>query len=107
MQELDHNISAQIDALKKEVRNMFNISKTEKPSEKVNLIDSICRLGVSYHYENEIDEVMQYIHKSYVENGEITLEDNLCTLSVLFRLLRQQGFHVSPSMHQTYLDLFF
>jgi len=76
------------------------VTKTENPLEKVHLIDSICRLGVSYHFENEIEEVLQHIHKNYVENGEIIIfKDNLCSLAVLFRLLRQQGLHVSPSKH--------
>ena len=98
MQELDQNIAAQIVTLKDEVRNML-VSKTEMPLAKVTLIDSICRLGVSYHFENEIEEVLQHIHNSYVENGEIILEDSLYSLAVLFRVLRQHGFYVSPSIY--------
>lgn len=84
------------------------VAKSEKPFEKVKLIDSICRLGLSYHFEKEIDEVLQHIHKSYVENGEIILEDNLFSLAVLFRVLRQHGFYVSPSMngYNSYLFTF-
>jgi len=100
LQEVDHNMMAQIETLKSDVMNML-VSKTEKPLAKVHLIDSICRLGVSYHFEGEIEEVLQHIHKNYVENGEITYEDNLCTLAVLFRLLRQQGLHISPSIIPT------
>lgn len=107
MQELDQNIVTQIDTLKSHVRNML-VAKSEKPFEKVKLIDSICRLGLSYHFEKEIDEVLQHIHKSYVENGEIILEDNLFSLAVLFRVLRQHGFYVSPSMngYNSYLFTF-
>jgi len=77
---------------------------TEKLMTKVHLIDSITRLGVIYHFEHEIEEVLQHIHKNYVENEEITIfEDNICSLAVLFRLLRQQGLHVSPSIPSTYL----
>ncbi|RDX79585.1 putative terpene synthase 2, partial [Mucuna pruriens] len=93
--ELDQNIETQIETLKRDVSNML-VSKTEKPLAKVDLIDSICRLGVNYHFEHEIDQVLQHIHNNYVVNGEITLQDNLCSLAVLFRLLRQHGFHVSP-----------
>jgi len=83
------------------------VSKGEKPLTKVHLIDSICRLGLNYHFEDEIDEVLHDIHKNYVQNGEIiTFEDNICSLAVLFRLLRQQGPHVSPSMHSTHLHRF-
>ncbi|RHN51203.1 putative lyase [Medicago truncatula] len=101
--ELDQNIVTQIDTLKSHVRNML-VAKSEKPFEKVKLIDSICRLGLSYHFEKEIDEVLQHIHKSYVENGEIILEDNLFSLAVLFRVLRQHGFYVSPNVFTKFKD---
>ncbi|RDY12565.1 putative terpene synthase 2, partial [Mucuna pruriens] len=101
--ELDQNIETQIETLKREVSNML-VSKTEQPLAKVDLIDSICRLGVNYHFEHEIDQVLQHIHKNYVVNGEITLQDNLCSLAVLFRLLRQHGFHVSPLVFDKFKD---
>jgi hypothetical protein len=82
------------------------VSKIEKPLEKVHLIDSIIRLGVNYHFEDEIEEVLQHIYNDYVENGEITnFEDNLSSLAVLFRLLRQQGLYVSPSISSNLFTL--
>jgi hypothetical protein len=97
LQEFDQKLVAQIETLKSNARDML-VSKTEKSSAKIHLTDSICRLGLSYHFEHEIEQVLQHIQNNYVENGELTIEDNLCTISVLFRLLRQQGIHVSPSM---------
>ncbi|KAL2327954.1 hypothetical protein Fmac_021381 [Flemingia macrophylla] len=47
---------------------------------------------------------MQQIHKNYVENEEIIIEANLSSLAVLFRLLRQQGFHVSPDVFNKFKD---
>jgi len=103
LQELDQNMAARVETLKIDVKNML-VSKTEKPLAKIHLINSICRLGVNYHFEHEIEEVLLHIHNNYVKNGEIiTFEDNICSLAVLFRLLRQQGFHVSPSILSTYL----
>ncbi|XP_020209270.1 probable terpene synthase 2 isoform X2 [Cajanus cajan] len=81
------------------------VSKTENPLTKVDLIDSISRLGVNYHFEHEIDEVMQQIYKNYVVNGEINIEANLSTVAVLFRLLRQHGFHVSPIVLNKFKNL--
>lgn len=100
MQELDKNIGAKIETLKDEVRKML-LTKTENQLLKVKLIDTICRLGFSYHFEHEIGEVMQHIHKNYVENEEIILEDNVCSIAMFFRVLRQQGFRVSSSMHDS------
>jgi hypothetical protein len=103
LQELDQNIETQIETLKYDVRKMLvSKSEIEKPMEKVHLIDSICRLGLSYHFEHEIEQVLQHIHNNYVENGEITIQDNLCSLAMLFRLLRQQGLHISPSIYPSF-----
>ncbi|KAL2327941.1 hypothetical protein Fmac_021368 [Flemingia macrophylla] len=102
--ELDHNIGTQIETLKKEVSKMI-VSETHNPLAKVNLIDSISRLGVKYHFEHEIDEALQQIHKNYVVNGEIIIEANLGSLAVLFRILRQHGFHVSPLVFNKFKDL--
>ncbi|KAL2327942.1 hypothetical protein Fmac_021369 [Flemingia macrophylla] len=102
--ELDHNIGTQIETLKKEVSKMI-VSETHNPLAKVDLIDSISRLGVKYHFESEIDEALQQIHKNYVVNGEIIIEANLGSLAVLFRILRQHGFHVSPLVFNKFKDL--
>ncbi|CAJ2669832.1 unnamed protein product [Trifolium pratense] len=104
--ELDQNMLAQIEPLKKYVRDML-VLKTDNLMTKVHLIDSIFRLGLSYHFENEIEEVFQHeIHNNYVQNGEIITfeEDDLNSLAVLFRLLRQQGFHVSPNVFKKFKD---
>ncbi|XP_073221469.1 (-)-germacrene D synthase-like [Cicer arietinum] len=101
--ELDQNIAAEIDSLKNEVRNML-ATNNEKPFDKVKFVDSICRLGVGYHFEHEIDQVLQLIHKTYVVNGEIILEDNLHSLAVLFRVLRQRGLYVSPDVFKKFKD---
>ncbi|XP_045827317.1 probable terpene synthase 2 [Trifolium pratense] len=101
--EFDQNMVAQIETLKNDVKNML-VSKTENPLVKIYLIDSICRSGVSYHFEHEIEEILQHIHNNYVENGEITIEDNLGTIATLFRLLRQQGIHVSPNVFNKFKD---
>ena len=81
--------------LKEEVRKMLAFP-TKNLVTKMNLIDSIQRLGVSYHFELEIDHILRQIHDTYVENGVITLEEDLHTLALLFRLLRQHGHRVSP-----------
>lgn len=48
-------VRKQLQELKKEVRSMF--ATIVKSSEKQNLIDSIQRLGLSYHFDDEIDVV--------------------------------------------------
>ncbi|OIW15246.1 hypothetical protein TanjilG_17566 [Lupinus angustifolius] len=96
--------SPEIETLKEEVRSML-LSTVEKPLTKVDLIDSICRLGMQYHFEYEIEQVLQDTYKNYVENGEIIVEGNLDTLALIFRLLRQEGFMVSPNVFNKFRDV--
>ncbi|CAL0323289.1 unnamed protein product [Lupinus luteus] len=96
--------SPEIETLKKEVTSML-LSTIEKSLTKVDLIDSICRLGLQYHFENDIEQVLQYIHNNYVENGEIIVEGNLRTVALIFRLLRQEGFVVSPNVFNKFRDV--
>nr|QHU78612.1 monoterpene synthase [Albizia julibrissin] len=93
--EVPDKMEVQSKMLKEEVRKML-VLPTKNLEAKMNLIDSIQRLGVSYHFELEIDDILQQIHDTYVENDVITLEEDLHTLALLFRLLRQHGHRVSP-----------
>ncbi|KAE9592954.1 putative lyase [Lupinus albus] len=94
----------QIIILKEKVRMMLVPAKEKalRPLIVANLIDLIQRLGLHYHFECEIEEVLQQIYNNYVENGIITLNEDLHSLSLLFRLLRQQGYHISSV---TYMHL--
>jgi (-)-germacrene D synthase len=53
----------QVQELKEKVRKML-IALIENPSQKLNFINAIQRLGVSYHFEIEIQEILQQFHKS-------------------------------------------
>ncbi|KAK3421192.1 hypothetical protein EUGRSUZ_H04978 [Eucalyptus grandis] len=74
-----------IEKLKGEVRKMLT-SAMDKPSQKLNLIDQIQRLGLAYHFEIEIDEQLEQIHRSYFEFHCGDNDNNLHTTALLFRL---------------------
>ncbi|KAL3730994.1 hypothetical protein ACJRO7_027940 [Eucalyptus globulus] len=61
-------------------------SAMDKPSQKLNLIDQIQRLGLAYHFEIEIDEQLEQIHRSYFEFHYGDNDNNLHTTALLFRL---------------------
>ena len=95
----------QVQRLKEEVGKLL-MDPIDKPSQKLELIDAIQRLGVSYHFESEIDEILQQIYKDH--HNEVGQEDNgsLYTVALRFRLLRQQGYNI-PSGKSSLFDLLF
>ncbi|CAI0440735.1 unnamed protein product [Linum tenue] len=93
------------EALKEEVRSMVTENHVAI-SEKLRLIDAIQRLGVGYHFETEIEEALESV---YVLRGESFIEDHyndddLYHAALWFRLLRQQGFRVSPDGFRKFMD---
>ncbi|ESW05009.1 hypothetical protein PHAVU_011G144000 [Phaseolus vulgaris] len=63
---------------------------------KLNFIDSVQRLGVSYQFEHEIDSVLSQIYDiSTKDNNIIAHSDHLYQTTLLFRLLRQHGYRIS------------
>ena len=85
--------------LKEEVRKMFSIIDDNIPlPQKLNFIDSVQRLGVSYHFEHEIEDALEQVHNIYTNSYSITHDGELHTLALLFRLLRQQGYRISSGI---------
>lgn len=80
--------------LKEDVRRMITSDAYNKASQKLNLIDTVQRLGVAYHFEKEVEDELEKIHHQ-LANDE---DDDLYTVSLRFRLLRQQGIRVSSGM---------
>ncbi|KAK7257291.1 hypothetical protein RIF29_31159 [Crotalaria pallida] len=104
--EVDEKMAEQIIILKEKVRKMLAPAneKALKPLTMASLIDSIQRLGLYYHFELEIEEVLQQIYKNYVENSILSLNEDLHSLALLFRLLRQQGYHILPDIFKKFKD---
>uniref|UniRef100_A0A6N2MHL2 Terpene synthase N-terminal domain-containing protein n=1 Tax=Salix viminalis TaxID=40686 RepID=A0A6N2MHL2_SALVM len=74
---------------------MGNISK---PSQTLDFIDAIQRLGISYHFEVEIDEILREMYNSHCDFNSGDYDDHhndLYAISLKFRLLRQQGYKIS------------
>lgn len=81
------------DEVKKEMKKnlmMMVEGLIEELDVKLELIDNLERLGVSYHFKNEIMQILKSVHQ------QITCRDNsLYSTALKFRLLRQHGFHIS------------
>ena len=78
-----------------EVKSMLAVAAT-KPSQSLELIDSIQRLGFSYHFEDEIGEILSQTKNIGLDEYQ---KECLHTVSLWFRLLRQQGYNISSGTY--------
>ncbi|XP_059309637.1 vetispiradiene synthase 3-like [Lycium ferocissimum] len=81
----------EIETLKEEVKHMIISTTNNATIEKIHLIDTLERLGISYHFEEEIED---QISKMFDLNV-IHEEDDLYKVALYFRLFRQHGYPVS------------
>ncbi|GAB4825827.1 hypothetical protein Ancab_008700, partial [Ancistrocladus abbreviatus] len=78
----------QLEELKEEVRKEL-LAVADKSLESLDFIDAIQRLGVAYHFEEEIENALQRVYDNY-RNDDF----DLYYTSLQFRLLRQHGFFI-------------
>nr|XP_009757910.1 PREDICTED: 5-epi-aristolochene synthase 1-like [Nicotiana sylvestris] len=95
--EVAEKYAQEIEPLKEQTRSML-LTTGRKLADTLNLIDIIERLGISYHFEKEIDEILDQI---YNQNSNC---NDLCTSALQFRLLRQHGFNISPEIFSKFQD---
>ncbi|KAI3454012.1 hypothetical protein Pfo_010675 [Paulownia fortunei] len=100
--QLSEFCTKEIDVLKEKVRSMI-VADEKKLKEKLILIDTIERLGLSYHFEKEIQGQLQLLFNGYfkLENEE---NDDLFITALQFRLLRQHAFDVSSCIFDKFTD---
>ncbi|XP_020207457.1 (-)-germacrene D synthase [Cajanus cajan] len=104
--EEDDSLMKQVQLLKEDVRKMIVSPIDNDLSFKLNFINAVQRLGVSYHFEHEIGEALHQIYNISItkDNDIITHNDDLYHLALLFRLLRQQGYHISSDVFRKFKD---
>ncbi|TYH46515.1 hypothetical protein ES332_D11G341500v1 [Gossypium tomentosum] len=96
---VDAKTKLQHEELKEEVRRMIKVVMDDELLYKLSLIDTIKRLGVSYHFEREIEEVLLNIYEHDYKDDQ-TLE----TTSLQFRLLRENGLGVPCEWFNKFKD---
>ncbi|KAF3652741.1 5-epiaristolochene synthase [Capsicum annuum] len=86
----EQKYAQEIEPLKEQTKSML-LATGMKLVETLNLIDVIERLGIAYHFEKEINEILDRIcNENSNFEGDVYNED-LCTCTLQFRLLRQHG----------------
>ncbi|XP_042060897.1 (-)-5-epieremophilene synthase STPS3-like [Salvia splendens] len=95
--------SKTVEVLKNDVKSLLTTPET-KMIDTMNLIDTIERLGIAYHFENEIEEILQhYFHlNTNYQDDEVY---DLYTVSLHFRLFRQHGHPIPSEIFGKWLDV--
>ncbi|XP_010546417.1 PREDICTED: alpha-humulene/(-)-(E)-beta-caryophyllene synthase-like [Tarenaya hassleriana] len=91
-------------ALKGQVMEMLMASKAN-PVESLKLIDVLCRLGVSYNFEKEIEDQLNTVFGIRDLNDTIGDEKyDLSTVGIIFQVLRQFGHKLSADVFERFRD---
>ncbi|PKU80372.1 (-)-germacrene D synthase [Dendrobium catenatum] len=98
-QKTEEWMRERVEELVREVKNLLD-NTYEDELQSLELIDSLQRLGVGYHFEEEIDKRLREIHH---HNGKIEGND-LQDVALKFRLLRQHGYNVTSNVFSKYKD---
>uniref|UniRef100_A0ACD5X746 Uncharacterized protein n=1 Tax=Avena sativa TaxID=4498 RepID=A0ACD5X746_AVESA len=68
------------------------------PLAEMKMIDALQRLGVSYHFKQEIELKLQELSSRKFENNDLQ------SISLQFRLLRQDRCYISCDVFQSFMD---
>ena len=79
-----------------QVRMMLH--KVMDPLEQLELIDILQRLGLFYHFEEEIKRIIECLYNMNDHGGDTWKTDNSYAKALKFRLLRQYGYVVSQGI---------
>ncbi|KAI3687964.1 hypothetical protein L1987_81669 [Smallanthus sonchifolius] len=96
----DHK--ARADTLKDTIKMM--IPKVGNPLIILQLVDDLQRLGISYHFEDEIRNLFEMIYISYYKTHEEWNRMDLNLKAHGFRLLRQHGYQVPQEIFHNFKD---
>ncbi|KAK0579366.1 hypothetical protein LWI29_025233 [Acer saccharum] len=91
----------QAKCMKEKVRAMIeNVS--DQTMDQLELIDTLQRLGVSYHFVTEIEKILE---KVYINRNDVTWKkENLYAVSLEFRVLRQHGYNVPQEVFNSFIN---
>ncbi|CAK9321896.1 unnamed protein product [Citrullus colocynthis] len=101
---MEGDMIEEVQQLKEEVRKML-VAVVENPIDKLKLVDSIQKLGVFYHFEKEIDQVLEETYVAFKSSlNNQSSDEDLNTVALLFRLLRQQGYKVPCDIFSKFVE---
>ncbi|KAI0493040.1 hypothetical protein KFK09_027316 [Dendrobium nobile] len=81
----------QREKLMEEVR--FLINQQHSLTEQLELVDTLCQLGLGYHFDAEINNLLSSISSSMKNINNLIENNNLHDFALLFRLVREHDIH--------------
>ncbi|ONK65932.1 uncharacterized protein A4U43_C06F2470 [Asparagus officinalis] len=93
----DGVFNTRIEELRVEVKHLFG--QSYDLAADLELVDKIQRLGLAYHFSEEIDNVLAKVYTEGIESLRGLNDNALC-----FRLLRQNGYNVSSDVFNKFRD---
>ncbi|KAF8411308.1 hypothetical protein HHK36_003855 [Tetracentron sinense] len=81
-----------------EIKLIFG--KIEDPLESLIMIDALQRLGIDYHFQEEIKTSLSRQYGNFHASGDGILYE----IALSFRLLRQDGYHVPADVFNNFKD---
>ncbi|CAI9756545.1 unnamed protein product [Fraxinus pennsylvanica] len=93
-QSFKDEFSMEYEQKRKDVRELLKSEESENQIESLMLVDAIQRLGVDYHFQEEIEAVLQRHYMEATTSFDGYSNYSLHDLSLFFRLLRERGFFI-------------
>ncbi|RAL53095.1 hypothetical protein DM860_016330 [Cuscuta australis] len=95
---LDEKYVERAAKLKERVRGLLVQKEGTLLLDQLELVDVLQRLGLSHHFDHEIHEILSAFNQKHHNN-----DMSLYQASLLFRLLRQQGYPISQEIFKGFM----
>uniref|UniRef100_A0A2C9U3Q6 Terpene synthase N-terminal domain-containing protein n=1 Tax=Manihot esculenta TaxID=3983 RepID=A0A2C9U3Q6_MANES len=101
--ELIQSYTKEVEALKETVYDILLRKSTGGLIDNIEFINLLHCLGVSYHFENEIENQLHHIFIALQEQLDDDKYD-LYAVALVFRILRQHGYKISCDVFKKFQD---
>lgn len=101
--EISSQQKLELEELKEKVRQML-VETPDNSTQKLVLIDTIQRLGVAYHFKNEIKTTIQNIFYESEHNKNEDDDNDLYVVALRFRLVRRQRHNMSSDVFKKFTN---
>ncbi|XVF69193.1 hypothetical protein PTKIN_Ptkin11bG0060800 [Pterospermum kingtungense] len=86
--------------MKETVKDML-LSSTVEPLKNIYLINSLSRLGISYHFENEIEEQLDHLFITLPQSMD-NKDYDLYAVGIIFQVFRSHGYKISCDVFEKF-----